>query len=394
LNNPTPSSTRYDTIDLVRGWALLGVALVNVHAIARGWMSHYALDQAAHWGDTIAEYVVGLVFAHRAFPSLAFLLGLGIAMQWRRLMADEGSDARIALKTLRARYVALFLLGLAHAMLLWPGDIVSTYALIALAILWVWPRREARLKLWAIVASALAIAFYFVIASTYFGELAAVEPMEAIASSFAEKTLNSALAMHPGEYLRSGIVQIMLPEVWAAVLIGAWLGQSGAFERWLRGESLHARAWFAFGFVLLAIGTVLEWLASQMNGWNYVPTFGRGDGFLIAGIPFVLVGSVFALFWIAHGWPSHRFVAARSLLIAAGRTPLTQFFGQSLIFFIVFSDSLFGWHGDVGRAAYSLTAVVTFVSLAIFARAWLASGYARGPMETVWMGLAKRLQSA
>jgi uncharacterized protein len=385
------ANERYDTIDLVRGWALLGVALVNVHAIARGWMSHYALDRAAHAGDVIAEYIVGLVFAHRAFPSLAFLFGLGIAMQWRRLTRDADTDRMAALNALRSRYVALFILGFTHAMLLWPGDIVSTYALIALAILWAWPKQDARLRFWATVTSLLALAFYVSIASTYFGELGPSEPIEAIASSFAQSTLFGALAMHPGEYLRSGIVQIMLPEVWAAILIGAWLGQSGKFEQWLRGE-IDARGWFVFGFAILAMGSALEATASRMNAWSYMPTFGRGDGLLIAGIPFVLVGSVFALFFIARAWPAHRFSLARSLLIAAGRTPLTQFFGQSVVFFVVFSDSLIGAHGELGRAAYSLVALATFMSIALFSRAWLAFGGARGPAEMLWMALAKRFE--
>jgi uncharacterized protein len=383
--------SRHDAIDLVRGWALLGVALVNVHAIARGWMSHYALDRSEHAGDVIAEYIVGLVFAHRAFPSLAFLFGLGIAMQWRRLVDGENADHAVVLKTLRARYFALLLLGVAHAMLLWPGDIVSSYALIALVILLFWPTSDARLKFWAAALSVLAIVLYFTIASTYFGELADGVPLDPMASSFAQPTLLGALAMHPSEYLRSGIVQIMLPEVWAAILIGAWLGQSGRFERWLRGESTHARAWFVFGVTTFGLGSALEFAASRMDAWNYVPTFGRGDGLLIAGIPFALVGSVFVCFAIARGWSSYKFPTIRSFLIAAGRTPLTQFFGQSLVFAVVFNASLIGWHGHIGRAAYSFIALSTFVLLAGFARSWLASGYARGPIELIWLALAKRL---
>ncbi|MGL4233411.1 MAG: DUF418 domain-containing protein [Casimicrobium sp.] len=366
------------------------MALVNVHAIARGWMSHYALDQAAHVGDVIAEYIVGLVFAHRAFPSLAFLLGLGIAMQWRRLTRDATVDHVAALKTLRARYIALFILGFVHAMLLWPGDIVSTYALIALVILFAWPKTDARLRFWAIFAIALSVVMYLSIASTYFGVLGEASPLEPISSSFAQPTLLAALAMHPREYLLSGIVQAMLPEVWAAILMGVWLGQSEKFERWLRGEA-SVRGWFAFGFAMLVIGSALEFAASRMDAWRYVPAFGRGDGVLIAGIPFVLVGSVFALFAIARAWSPKRFIVIRSFLMAAGRTPLTQFFGQSLVFAIVFNASLIGWHGHMGRAAYSLTAMLTFALLAGFARAWLASGHARGPMEMLWMALARRL---
>ncbi len=384
------ASSRFDAIDLARGIALLGVALVNVHAIARGWSSHYALDLAQHAGDVIAEYVVGLVFAHRAFPMLAFLLGIGIAMQWRRLVISNDGDFAKALGELRARYVALLLLGVSHAMLLWPGDIVSAYALIVLAALWRWPKTEGRLKFWALFASTLSVLLYLSIAYTYFGELGEVEPLKTSVSSFAQPSLAAALAMHPKEYLASGIVQAVLPEVWAAILIGMWLGQSERFERWLRGET-NARGWFVLGIVSLAIGTALEFVASRMDAWHYVPSYGRGEGLLVLGIPLVLIGSVFAWLALVRAWRSDVLPGLRSVLVAAGKTPLTQFFGQSLIFAIVFNASLIGWHGHMGRAAYSLTALFTFLLLAGFARAWLASGFARGPMEMLWMGLARRL---
>jgi uncharacterized protein len=382
------ASQRFDTMDLARGIALLGVAMINVHAIARGWSSHYALDLATHRADVVVEYLVGLLFAHRAFPTLAFLLGVGIAMQWQRLFAPDSAERSTALRVLRSRYVALALMGLAHAMLLWPGDIVSSYAVIVLVLLWWWPKTSKRLLLWGTLTVLLSLAFYIAIGATYFAiSDTGTEPLDPSASSFAQASLAAALAMHPKEFLSAGIVQATLPELWAAIVIGVWAGQTGRFVRWLRGES-NASAWFAVSFVLLAIGTALELTASQMGAWSYVPKLGRGDGVMTLGVPLVLVGSVFAWLAISRAWRVDRFQTSRSFIVSAGRTPLTQFFGQSLVFAIVFNDSMIGWHGDMGRAAYSLVALVSFVLLAGFARAWLASGHERGPVEIAWMALA------
>ena len=80
----------------------------------------------------------------------------------------------------------------------------------------------------------------------------------------------------------------------------------------------------------------------------------------------------------------------KSLVIATGRAPLTQFFGQSIVLAILFNKSLIGWHGELGRFAYSMIAVVTYILLSGFIRAWLASGHAHGPMETLWRGLTRR----
>ena len=79
------------------------------------------------------------------------------------------------------------------------------------------------------------------------------------------------------------------------------------------------------------------------------------------------------------------------LVVAAGRAPLTQFIGQSLVFAVLFNKSLVGWHGELGRGTYSLIAVTTYVVLCAFIRAWLASGHGHGPMEIGWRWLTKIL---
>jgi uncharacterized protein len=383
------SEQRFEAIDLARGVALLGVALVNVHAVARGWQSHYALDLAANWGDLVAEYFVGLFFSHRSFPMLAFLFGAGLAMQWTRMKSasdDPLENVNVRL-TLRRRYTVLFCLGIAHGLLLWPGDIVSTYALVALVLLWHWPKRDRRLKIWATILSSIALLVYAVIAVVLLFDTEGLAPPTYEKTSFAQTTVAAALATRPKEFFANGITQAVLPEVWVAILIGVWCGQRGALERWLRGETKATR-WFAFGFACLIVGTALELYGSTRGGWSYGPTGSYGFAAMVIALPLTTVGSVFAWFALARAWRASTLSQLRSLFVAAGRTPLTQFFGQSLVFALVFNDSLIGWHGEMGRGAYSFTAIVTFVLLAGFARAWLASGYARGPMEMVWMRFA------
>jgi uncharacterized protein len=393
LNASDPAATRYDTIDLVRGLALLGVALVNVHAFATGWDSHYALDRAAHVADVIVEYVVGLVFAHRSFPVLGFLLGLGISMQWRRTdeAAIDRSQDQLQLRQLRARYVALFLLGIAHALLLWPGDIVAAYALIVLIMLWFWPKTTERLRLWSIIAMSLMLAAYFPAAAIY---LTNTEPFPPFPTpSFALPSFIDAWLLHPREFFSYGAVQAMLPEVWASILVGAWLGQSGAVLRWLRGESdpVSTRRWFAFGFALYGLGALLDIAGAQWGAWANVPESGVGMALWVLGLPPALIGCVFVWLSLARAWHADALPLLRELFIAAGRAPLTQFFGQSFVFAIVFNESLLGLHEKIGRAAYSSIACITFFVIARLSQLWRAGGRQRGSMETVWLALAKRL---
>jgi uncharacterized protein len=382
---------RYKTIDLARGIALLGVALVNVHAIARGWVNHYALNLADHDGDVIAEFVVGLVFSHRSFPLLAFLFGVGIAMQWQRM--DEASRS---VRTLRMRYAALFVLGAIHALLLWPGDIVSTYALIALILLIRWRLSDRTLRILIGVFFALAFAQYALFAMAVAiadANLATVASPFPSSSSFALPSIVDAGIAHLKEYLFFGLSHLSLPEVWLAVVAGIYVGQTGALTRWL-SRSSSGWPWFGIGFALLGVGSALELYGAARGGWSYGPMGQFGDAFMLLGLLPTMIGSVFAWLAIARAWDADtlpKLRNVRSLLIAAGRTPLTQFFGQSLVFAIIFNKSLIGWHGEMGRLAYSTVAVITFFLWAAFARDWLAAGHRRGPMEIVWLGLARKL---
>lgn len=384
---------RQEAIDLARGWALLGVAVVNVQAIARGWINHYSLDLATTWYDVLAEYLVGTFFAHRAFPTLAFLLGVGLSYQWRSLTAESAADPARALSTMRARYVALLLLGVAHGLLLWPGDIVSSYAVVALVLLWRWPISERWLRRWMFVFGGLLVLMY----ATYFAVVWSsheIPEASGVAPSFASEVWSDAFALHPSEYLTFGVMQATLPEVWLAILIGVWLGQTRRFDAWLNEPSTQSRGWLAIGLTSFLIGTALELAASRLDGWNYDYGAGPGRALFVLGVPFAAAGSVFIVLSIARAWSPATMPALRNLFISAGRAPLTIFFGMSLILVPVFHESFIGWHDDLGRASYSAIAIATFFLLAAFSRAWLGAGHARGPFELVWLRVASWLTAS
>ena len=99
------------------------------------------------------------------------------------------------------------------------------------------------------------------------------------------------------------------------------------------------------------------------------------------------LGGLWLWLTIAGVWAQRDDSAFKNLIVAAGRAPLTQFIGQSVVFAALFNKSLVGLHGEVGRGAYSLIAVATYLLLCAFIHAWLASGHAYGPMEIVWRRL-------
>ena len=379
------ASNRLSAIDLARGIAMLGVALVNIHAFAATWSSLYGLDMARSMADVVAETVNAMLFTHRSYPVLSFLFGAGLSLQWSHLPEYARRPQH-----LRGRLWALLAIGVAHGLLLWPGDVLTTYALLGLLIVGLL-RFDNRVTLGLLsVVYALTAALYVSIGVAMLGSQA--EPYPAIESSvsFAANSLTVALSRHPGEYVDRGLAQILVSDFWGHALLGMWAARSGALQRFLAAP-LARPGVVVIGALLFVAGSATELIAAQYGGWNALTNDDFGYGLMTIALLPASLGGLWLWLTVAACWSGSSFARSwlANLVIAAGRAPLTQFIGQSLVFAVLFNNSLIGWYGELGRGTYSLIALTTYLLLCAFIRAWLASGHAHGPMEIVWRRLIK-----
>lgn len=133
MKKPTATSTRYEIVDIVRGLALFGVLLGNMI-----WTTQwFALtdDQRTSLPtlelDKILSFLAFMLVDFKFYTLFAMLFGLGFAMQLSR-SSDEGWGF---LTVYTRRLLVLFVIGLAHAFLLWFGDIVHVYALVGFVLI-------------------------------------------------------------------------------------------------------------------------------------------------------------------------------------------------------------------------------------------------------------------
>ena len=119
---PVQPKERITIVDILRGFSLIGVLMMNMHAFAGDFADFYSLgtiDRAA-WFFT-------RFFAQAKFYTLfSFLFGWGMSIQMRR--AEERGAGFVGVYV--RRLLMLLLIGLAHAILVWSGDILVTYALL------------------------------------------------------------------------------------------------------------------------------------------------------------------------------------------------------------------------------------------------------------------------
>ena len=135
---PVAEAQRIDVLDVLRGFALIGILLMNIEwfnrPIAVLTMADYSLTGLDH----AAAAFVKIFVEGKFYKLFSLLFGMGFAVMLLR--AESLNRPFFGWFTRRA--AALFLFGMAHSILLWTGDILHDYAFAAMMLLGlVWLRR-------------------------------------------------------------------------------------------------------------------------------------------------------------------------------------------------------------------------------------------------------------
>src|SRR5438046_2779024 len=129
---PVAETERIVPMDVLRGFALLGILVMNIQSFA---MVGAVYDNPTAYGDLKgANFLVWLLshlLADQKFISIfSMLFGAGILLLWQRAEASGGRPARLHYR----RMSWLILFGLLHAYLLWYGDILVIYGMCGLFV--------------------------------------------------------------------------------------------------------------------------------------------------------------------------------------------------------------------------------------------------------------------
>jgi uncharacterized membrane protein YeiB len=147
---PVKPQSRLEFVDILRGFALIGVLTANLASF-----SGYSLNPAAYTDFLDVAILVAIQFFVRAkFYSLfSFLFGWGLSVQMQRASARG-----IRFVPLFARRMAILLaFGLIHGLLIWSGDILTLYAILGFALLLFRKRSERSLLAAAVLFLLLTV---------------------------------------------------------------------------------------------------------------------------------------------------------------------------------------------------------------------------------------------
>lgn len=145
----SPATDRLDALDVLRGFALIGICIANVEFFNRPVVeSGQGIPAGLQGLDWLVAFLVAYLVSGKFWTIFSLLFGMGFALMLER--------ARVAGRpfapTYGRRVGVLLAIGLLHHTLLWSGDILISYAAGALALMLAL-LAPARLLVIALIAS-------------------------------------------------------------------------------------------------------------------------------------------------------------------------------------------------------------------------------------------------
>ncbi|CAM4100879.1 membrane protein [Bacillus manliponensis] len=364
------NNERIHSVDIIRGFAILGIFLVNWPVIAG--IESRELTGVYEGVDSYIRLFYDLFVQTKFYTIFSFLFGLGFYIFMTR--AEEKTD-RPKLLFVR-RLLVLLLFGFLHYVLLWNGDILHTYALCGFFLLLFYKRQPGTILVWAIILLVLSQIFMFLTSLILFfippeelGELAApVIPLQdwilQVQDRFTE---------FYSEALPSFL--IMFPEILALFLLGLYAGKKDIFRR-AKELDAQLKKWQIITFIAsLPILGIMIFYFSKVD--SYAPMKMSGLT-MLSGKTLFIFYIVTLLRLLQH----EKWQKVFKPFQYVGRMALTNYISQTVITLLVFGllvkmDIVFPLWGG------TLFCIALFI-LQIFISRWWLAHYQYGPLEYVW----------
>ncbi|MBO6506012.1 MAG: DUF418 domain-containing protein [Kordiimonadaceae bacterium] len=382
---------RIELLDIVRGVAVLGILLMNIRLFSEPGAAYFnPLAHGSHEGLNKLWFQFQFVFADQKFMAIfSMLFGASTA-----IICDGLARKDLPVFTTYAkRILGLFVIGLVHAYLLWPGDILVPYALGSvipfIAKNWSW-RLSGALGLALLSLGTLSsLGAYESISGappviqaklgeTYW--LPSTQQLAEEVAAYQDTYMDhwplraaSAFEMQTSIFLSWGVWRIG-----GMMLLGLALYRVGFLQGKLsaRFYGFTAIAALTAGFFLVANGLS----ANETNGWTFPYSFFLASVWNYWGSGLVAVGYIAMFGWLLKG-TSFRF--GFSAFANVGKAALTNYLLQSIICISIFYGFGGGLFGELER--YQTVPIVLAVwAIQLWLSSWWFSKRPKGPIEAIW----------
>ncbi len=346
---PVQPSERYRALDLLRGFALFGVLLVNLLYFFRISLFAHILHIHSHnegWINHTVDVLAAELLEFKAFDLFSLTFGIGVALQAERAHSRNINGPIFLVR----RFLILLAFGVVHMVLISNVDILCLYAVCGLVLI-------PLLRLPATALAVLGLAAVYFPPVLHGGPL--FPPEAALRAHAAEATRTYSQGSFSGILIfrwhetRELIVPLLLAtaqKTLGMMMLGAALWRWGV----VRDPQRYRR---------------LLWMVCLASGAAAIVT--RSD------VPLAFAYGAALLAWTS---------LSMTPVVAAGRMALSNYLAQSILFALLFYGYGLGLFGKLGSATAAAIGIAVYAGQLAFSVWWL-NRYRFGPFEWLWRSL-------
>ena len=381
---PIASGKRTAIIDMLRGWALLGVCLMN-------YVDYSFFDKVGKQPNikpdiltTVLQITGSVIFQAKSWTMLSFLFGYGFAVLIKNV-ANKGYNP---VWFFTKRMLWLFVIAFINCCFWW-GDILKDYAFMGLVLLFFYKMKpKPAFILCLVLLLILPATNYFVnmIPNPAKGKFDTLIPLYHSAGF-----INNVKFHLLGTWYREVISPGYLYNVHLVQLIcflGGFSAQGIAFFENIHDNKKHVKRifWGSIAFALVLVGVLIASNIIQtkfkINIFKYYAPF---YWFILASMIFIMA----SLCWLYINGKLKAFFTSMEKI---GKMTLTNYMVQNIISFFVFGGVGLGLGSKMPYWFYLALPFCIYVAQVFFSKWWL-NNYNYGPMEWIWRQLSywKRL---
>ena len=395
---PVQTNEREIFMDVLRGFAILGIFIANLGAGFSGYneSAHLTGPFLSEGWDHKMQFLHHMFIEGKFYSIFSLLFGWGIALQFKRAAAKDIN----ALPTIKRRLVFMLLLGAVHLMI-WPGDIVFFYAMLGFLLLPFRRFSDKTLVLTGISLVLLPIALYA--AKSYWQWLNAPagllfetgQKVDSLLTGVTSDESYREFTKHAtwwdifkgniaGFFYRYGYLFFVsrIPKVLGMFLIGYALGRSDFYKNIAQNKKI---IYWVIGLGLV-IGLPANFYLARYMTYFMDDYFNLKTKGLYQTIAYALGVAPLAMAYVGIFMLCFQATAGKkilSVLAPVGKMAFSNYLMQSLIGNFVFLGPGLGYTGQAGPLYFTLFGILVFIIQIIISTAWL-SYFNYGPVEWIW----------
>ena len=415
---PTSSTDRIMALDIMRGFALFGILLLNITGFGLVWAAYAnPAVMGGHEGINQTVWLINSLLTEGTMRTIfSMMFGAGVILLTSRMEATGRQDICADIYYRRTLWLVIF--GVIHSyLLLWTGEVLYMYGIVGLML---FPLRKLTPRILIISGFIALLAYTPTRVSNYqesmnahiaYQEISTLVESEATLNNEQQEVLdkwteidestnptveqkekdlssvrggywtmfdwakNENIAYYGTNFYAGGFLDVL-----SMMLIGMGLLKLGVLTA-ARTTSFYIKMMI----VGYSVGVSVNWYEAQMiladnfSTMSFVKagiTYDLGRLFVAAGhIGLVMTIIKLGLFnWLQNG------------LAAVGKMALTSYISHSIICGIIFYGVGFGLYGTMERHELYYVVFAIYVFQLIFSPLWLRY-YKFGPIEWVWRSL-------